>query len=37
MTANEQGFAMLGNLKKVRPEPKPNQKTNDGDKNKKPN
>jgi hypothetical protein len=24
LDANEQGFAMLGNLKNVRPEPKPN-------------
>jgi hypothetical protein len=34
---NEQGFAMLGNLKNVRPEPMPNLKTDDEDNNKKPN
>jgi hypothetical protein len=33
---NEKGFAMLGNLKNVRPEPKPNWKTADEDNNKKP-
>ena len=37
VTHNEQGFAMLGYLKNVRPEPKPNWKTDDENNNKKPN
>ena len=37
LACNVQGFAMLGNLKNVRPEPKANWKTDVEDNNKKPN
>ena len=37
IATNEQGFAMLGNLKNVRPEPKPNWKTEVEDNDKKLN
>ena len=37
LAANGQGLALLGDLKNVRPELKPDWKTDDEDNNKKPN